>query len=114
MGLRRLRGITRPNCSALACCPGAVERKRRVCQGVLSLQRPALSGSPHDAARRLYQDDSCGLARVVAAPGAPPPPAHDSGAAAWAAALAPGLPASQRSAALADLFGLPADGAMGK
>jgi len=81
---------------------------------VSSLLSPALSRAPHAAARRLYQDDSCGLARVVAAPGAPPLPAHDIDPDAWAAALVPGLPASQRSAVLADLFGLPADGANGK
>ena len=58
---------------------------------------------------RLYQDDSGGLARVVAAVNTLP--AGDPAAAAWSLALAPSLPAAQRTAALAELFGLPADGA---
>ena len=58
---------------------------------------------------RLYEDDSGGLARVVAAVNTLP--AGDPAAAAWSQALAPSLPAAQRTAALAELFGLPADGA---
>lgn len=58
---------------------------------------------------RLYEDDIGGLTRVVATVDALP--AGDPAAAAWSLALAPSLPAAQRTAALAELFGLPADGA---
>ncbi|KAK9838124.1 hypothetical protein WJX81_002747 [Elliptochloris bilobata] len=59
-----------------------------------------------DITYRLYQDDDSKLEQVTAPADTL---AHDPSAPAWGLALAPGLPAAQRSAALAELFCLPTD-----